>query len=1075
MRILLVEDLPTDADLAQREIEKELGPCEFLRVETREDYEQALKNFQPEIIVSDYMMPAFDGMSALLIALDQVPDVPFIILTGSMNEETAVECMKAGAWDYVIKEHVKRLGPAVQSVLKQRDLRLERKKARKKVEHLNKVLMAIRNVNQLIVREKDRQRLIQSTCDILIESRSYFNAWILLCQDTGEITASAQVGLEEEFQSLLNWVKDNGLPECGRQDKAQTEVLVIPDPSTVCPECPLRHYYRGRSAVSAPLRYKGYVYGVLTVSISRELAESKEEQLLLQEVADDLGFALYDLDLQDRNKQAEASLRESERKYRLVVENANEGIFIMQDGQYKYANAYGLRLFACSREELVGSKVLEHVHPEDRDWLSKRIELRYAGEPVQDSVEHRIIDTRGEIKWVETRGALTQWEDRVANIGFAVDITERKKAEAEFEKHRLILAEAEKVAGLGGWEWDVQRDVWSVTENWRQIHGCSKQRLTTAELLPIAHPEDREQVQQALQNAVSKGEPYALEHRIVSQDTGEVKHIRVFGDIRHNAGGRVEKVFGAALDVTAEKQAHANLQASETRYRELFNSIRDAILVADTERNIIDCNKAFCELFGYSPAEIKGRKTHAVYADQDEFERMGQELKKQKDQQQFVYTIHYQKKTGESFPGETNVFYLRNAENTITGFIGVIRDVSQRKQHEAEKEKLEQQLYQAQRLESVGRLAGGVAHDFNNLLTTVTGNSEMALMDLDKADPLHELIEEIKTVGERAARLTRQLLAFSRKQILQPEVLDLNDILQDMHKMFKRTIGEHIELKTVLSPEIGTVKADPGQMEQVIMNLVVNAKDAMPEGGWLTMETSEVTVDEAYARAHGVEIQPGSYVMLAVSDTGTGMTPEVRAQAFEPFFTTKEKGAGTGLGLSMVYGIVKQSSGFIWCYSEPGQGTTFKIYLPLSDEAQPDHEVLADETEELQGWETVLLVEDELSVRRTARKVLDRFGYTVLDAPNAEKAQSVFAERQGEIHLLLTDVVMPGMNGQELAGILREQKPDLKVLYMSGYTDLAVVRNGSLSKQAPFLQKPFTPEGLVRKVREVLETDGRSD
>ncbi len=944
MRILLVEDLPTDAELARREIENELGTCEFRRVETREDYLQALEDFQPELIVSDYMLPSFDGMSALLIAFEQIPDVPFIILTGSMNEETAVDCMKAGAWDYVIKEHVKRLGPAVQSALEQRNLRLERQEARKKVERLNKVLMAIRNVNQFIVREKDRERLIQGACDKLVESRGYFSAWILLCRDSGEIAAAAETGLDAKFQALFDSVREYGLPECGRQAEAQEGVLVIADPASACPGCPLRHYFSDRAGMSVPLRYKESVYGVLTVSIPKALADSEEEHLLLQEVADDLGFALYDLEQQEKNEQAEAALREGERKYRLVVENANEGIFIMQDGLYKYVNEYGLRLFACSREELVGSKVLEHVHPEDRDWLEKRIESRLAGDSVQDSVEHRIIDATGKIKWVETRGALTQWEDRPANIGFAVDMSERKKAEAA-------------------------------------------------------------------------------------------------------------------------------LQKSATRYRELFNSIRDAILVEDTERNIVDCNKAFCEVFGYSLEEIKGQKTHAMYADPEEFQCMGQELRKQKDEQGFVYTIHYQKKSGETFPGETNVFYLRDTGDKISGFIGVIRDVSLREQQAAEQKRLEEQLRQSQKLESVGRLAGGVAHDFNNLLTTIIGNSEMALMELAKDDPHYEIFEEIKGVGERAARLTRQLLAFSRKQILQPEILDLNVVLNDMHKMLKRLIGEHIELETVFYHEIGPVKADPGQMEQVIMNLVVNARDAMPEGGMLTLETAEVELDETYVRRHGVHIQPGNYVMFAVSDTGTGMPPEIQDRVFEPFFTTKEKGVGTGLGLSTVYGIVKQSSGLIWCYSEPEQGTTFKIYLPRRDDLQSVHELVVEEPEDLRGLETVLVVEDEPFVRRTACKVLRRYGYNVLETQDGEEAGRMFAEHPGTVHLLLTDVVMPGMNGKELAEILTEQDSGLKVLFMSGYTDNAVIRNGVLDESMCFLQKPFSPERLARKVREMLGSE----
>ncbi|MCF8083795.1 MAG: response regulator [Deltaproteobacteria bacterium] len=391
-------------------------------------------------------------------------------------------------------------------------------------------------------------------------------------------------------------------------------------------------------------------------------------------------------------------------------------------------------------------------------------------------------------------------------------------------------------------------------------------------------------------------------------------------------------------------------------------------------------------------------------------------------------------------------------------------------QRETEKQRksLEDQLRQSQRLESVGRLAGGVAHDFNNLLTTITGNAQIGLMDLNRDEPLYEILKEIKDAGERAARLTRQLLAFSRKQILQPEILNLNQVVEEMDKMLVRLIGEPVELKTLLAPDLGLVKADPGQLEQVVMNLAVNARDAMPQGGKLTIETANVELDPVYAKKHGDVVTPGSHVMLAVSDTGTGMSPETQAQVFEPFFTTKEMGVGTGLGLSMVYGIVKQSNGYIWVYSEPDKGTTFKIYLPRVETGTVDRQAEKPDFEDLQGSETILVVEDEASVRNIARKVLSRYGYTVLMAGNAEEALEVFGKHKRAVHLLLTDVVMPGRSGKKLAEKLQKQKPGLRVLFMSGYTDNSVVRNGALEEGIPFIQKPFAPDSLARKVKTLL-------
>jgi len=344
------------------------------------------------------------------------------------------------------------------------------------------------------------------------------------------------------------------------------------------------------------------------------------------------------------------------------------------------------------------------------------------------------------------------------------------------------------------------------------------------------------------------------------------------------------------------------------------------------------------------------------------------------------------------------------------------------------------------------------------------------LINLREDDPLRESVEEIKKAGERAAFLTRQLLAFSRKQILQPQVLDLNDLIREMEKMLGRVIGEDIELEIILLPELGRVKADPGQLEQVIMNIVVNARDAMPQGGKLTIETANVDLDEAYTRKHGVKIEPGPYVMLAISDTGTGMDEETQSHIFEPFFTTKEKGKGTGLGLSTVYGIVKQSGGYIWVYSEPGEGTIFKIYLPR---VKGDVEVLKKRqgSKDIpQGSETVLVVEDDEMVRNLTRKILKMYGYNVLEAQNGEAALRVSKQQDGPIHLLIIDVVMPDISGRELAERLQRLRPEMKVLYMSGYTENAIGHHGVLDPGVAFIQKPFTHEDLIRRTRKVLDS-----
>lgn len=424
-----------------------------------------------------------------------------------------------------------------------------------------------------------------------------------------------------------------------------------------------------------------------------------------------------------------------------------------------------------------------------------------------------------------------------------------------------------------------------------------------------------------------------------------------------------------------------------------------------------------------------------------------------------------------SRPGQ-DLFYITAQNIILPGneyMVSTVWDVTDRKQAEKEQEKLQTQLLHAQKMEAIGRLAGGVAHDFNNLLTTIIGNSELALLDYAQYEHLYDILVDIKNAGEKASYLTRQLLAFSRKQILQPEVLNFNELLLDISKMIRRIIGEDIELETILAPDLGLIEADQGQIEQVIMNLAVNARDAMPEGGKLTIETANADLDSTYSENHGRVVSPGPYVLLAMSDTGQGMSFEVQSQIFEPFFTTKDKGKGTGLGLSSVYGIIKQSNGYIWVYSEPGVGAAFKIYLPRVTKGLSHGQKPKVEEEGCFGSETILVVEDDQAVRRITTDSLQRYGYRVLMATDGKQALDKVRKDQNRIHLVLTDVVMPQMGGKEMVQEMKRIQPKLKVLYMSGYTTNSIVHHGILEQDVNFLQKPFTPQSLAEKVRKILD------
>jgi len=386
----------------------------------------------------------------------------------------------------------------------------------------------------------------------------------------------------------------------------------------------------------------------------------------------------------------------------------------------------------------------------------------------------------------------------------------------------------------------------------------------------------------------------------------------------------------------------------------------------------------------------------------------------------------------------------------------------------SDQQRLEEMLHQSQKLEAVGRLAGGVAHDFNNLLGVITGHGDLMRRQVPEDHPARRRLEQVMKAAERAAGLTRQLLAFSRKQVMQPKLLDLNAAVRDLGKMLERVVGEDVEIEVRAAAELGMVKADPTQVDQVLMNLVVNARDAMPKGGQLTIETANVEFDEAYVASHP-PAQPGRFVMLAVSDNGVGMDAETQEHIFEPFFTTKAPGEGTGLGLATVYGVVKQSGGNVWVYSEPGRGTTFKIYLPRVDGEASAGEAAREPAASARGHETVLVVEDTADLRETIREVLEERGYRVLAAADGEKALALVAERTGPIELLLTDVVMPKLGGAELARRVAELRPEIRVLYMSGYSNGAVSRQGALAPGVTLLEKPFTGDALARAVREAID------
>jgi PAS domain S-box-containing protein len=530
-----------------------------------------------------------------------------------------------------------------------------------------------------------------------------------------------------------------------------------------------------------------------------------------------------------------------------------------------------------------------------------------------------------------------------------------------------------------------------------------------------------------------------------------------------------------ALSASRQQLVHALNQAqqNERRFRDLFEHAPVAYHEVDRDGIVRRVNQAECRLLGVDAEALLGSPIFDFMAPEEQ-PRAREDFKRRAAGQEAVTPSlrEFVRSDGGRATVEIHEEFIRDQDGTVTGFRAALLDVTEEKRAERALQQVEEQLRHSQKMEAVGRLAGGVAHDFNNVLTVIIGHAGLLLSRLGEHHPIRGALEEIRKAGERASGLTRQLLAFSRRQILEPEVLNLNSALTDIGKMLRRLIGEDIELSTCLDSALGLVKVDRSQLEQVLLNLAVNARDAMPQGGTLTIETANVELDDRYARVHP-EVCPGAYVMLTVSDNGQGMNAEVKGRIFEPFFTTKELGRGTGLGLATVYGIIRQHRGAISVYSEPGVGTTFKIYLPRVVETAEPFVIESPQQPAPRGTETILLVEDEEKVRSLIREVLSAEGYSVIEAQESGEAFSRSEDCSGPIHLLVTDVVLPGMNGREIARSLQARRPEMKVLYISGYTDSAVVHNGLLEGGLAFLQKPFTPVVLRNKVREVLDTPRR--
>jgi two-component system cell cycle sensor histidine kinase/response regulator CckA len=811
--------------------------------------------------------------------------------------------------------------------------------------------------------------------------------------------------------------------------------------------------------LGVPLRTPSGTIGVLVVqSYDDENAYSPRDVQLIVSVASQIALAI-------ERKRAEDELRKREEEHTIIF-NSSPSIIVCKDAAsiILRANKAAGQFFGLSPEQLTGKHVSE-VWPdidgvsekEDREVLETgRSKVGVLTGARSASGEETILHTH--------RVPYRDHDGKVAGvIVFATDVTEQRRSRELLDNIRrqndLIL----QCAGEGICGVDSNGICTMVNPAVTALSGWSREDLLGKHVQDVLHhsrPDGTRYTREECQllEMFHDGIPRRVYDEVFWRKDGSSFPVEYFATPIQE-GGVVTGAVVTFRDVSDERRARGVLRESEARYRHLVENAAYGIFRTTPDGQFLDANNALATMLGYSSAiELLAGNITSVYAHPE----ARQPLIESAIAKGFAdgLELEWVRKDGQPVMVRLSARLIRE-QNGEQYFEGIVENVT-------EWRALETQLRQAQKMEAVGRLAGGVAHDFNNLLMVIKGHTELLMERTGPEHPDFRKIDQIKKAADRAAGLTRQLLAFSRMQVMQPRVMDLNITISEMGKMLPRLIGEDIDLAILTKPHLGHVKADAGQMEQVILNLTVNARDAMPDGGKLLIETSNVELDEAYARTHP-PLVAGRYVMLAVTDTGIGMNAATQAHIFEPFFTTKEKGKGTGLGLATVYGVVKQSGGFVWVYSEVGKGTTFKIYLPRVDEiAEAESE--KKRYEELpRGSGTILLAEDEKEVREVAREFLDLAGYTVIEAKDGAQALELAAQHTGKIDLLVTDMVMPGIGGRELATRLVALRPELKVIYMSGYTEYANFKNADFELHNVMLQKPFTRAILATAVQKILK------
>ncbi|MCG3191970.1 MAG: Sensor histidine kinase RcsC [Thermoanaerobaculia bacterium] len=1008
----------------------------------------------------------------------------------------------------------------------------ERKRTEESLRRLNRELRAISDCNQVLVRAEDEGTLLNEICRIVCDKAGYRMAWVGYAESdlAKTVRPVAWAGVEEGYLAAggFTWEDvERGRGPIGTAIR-RGESCCIQDFATDPRGLPWREdaLERGyRSSIALPLKNNDAVtFGALCIYSQAPDAFTPEEVALLEELAGDLAFGISVL----RNRM---ELRKAERErldhlhFLESMDRVNRAIQGTSDLEKLMCGVLeaALSIFDCDRASLIHPcdpdsatwrVPMERTRPGQADSPGREAEFPLDAEfrsvfetllassgpvPFGEASEHPVPDALAGRFGTKSLLAISVHPnvDKPYFFGlhqsshprvWTVDEmrlfqeTCRRLADGltslivygNLWKSERHLEDAQRMARIGSWDRDLDAERIMLSDEALRIFGLSPQErlydLTQwhDRWLQLVHPEDRGRTNQAYVDALGGGPAYDVEYRVVRPD-GAVRIVHSVAKVVRDEQGRARHVFGTMQDVTERKQAEAAQRESEERYRTIFQNSPLGIFRSTFEGRFLEVNPALARMFGYDEPETIVREIRDIgeqlYVHAGARREIVAGQLSSPDTKLFV--TRFRRRDGGEFLANQYLRTIRDAGGRPLFFEGIVEDITERKRAEDEREKLQAQLAQAQKMESIGRLAGGVAHDFNNMLSVIIGYTDLALSDEGLDQTLSANLEEIRKAASRSADLTRQLLAFARKQTIAPKVLDLNETVESMLKLLRRLIGEDINLVWLPGTALWPVYVDPTQVDQILANLCVNARDAISGVGKVTIETHAVTLDEAGCAGH-LGQTPGDYVLLAVSDNGCGMAKETLDRLFEPFFTTKGRGKGTGLGLATVYGIVRQNNGFINVYSEPGHGSTFRIYLPrhVSEAGQMREEPTCGA---LGGKETILLVEDEPAILAMARKVLESLGYKVLAASSPREAIRTVEEHAGEIHLLITDVVMPEMNGRDLARNLTPHHPEMRRLFMSGYTGDVIADHGLLDEGVAFLQKPFSIHDLATRVRKALD------